>query len=191
MIKQLIYAIVLFSAISATAQNDKSMNLRIGVNRSHIKNVQGDVKTGFYVGLARKSQKSKLYTLQYEFGFSREGEKNVRAYFDERGENVLRVKTVHLDYFTAEVMNKFYLIPNFNLQIGPSLGLLVSKYGNGENRVTLAAVFGAAYDINSDLSIESRMKVGVSDNAFTPGYIPDTSNYNNMVFQVGLTYKID
>lgn len=51
------------------------MNLRIGVNRSNIKNVQGDVKTGLYVGLVRKSQKSKLYTLQYEFGFSREGEK--------------------------------------------------------------------------------------------------------------------
>lgn len=193
-----------FGMAQMNAQVTFRPGIKGGVNFSHFTQTERTdekftSKTDFYAGVFGALKLTKIYTLQPELVYSRQGAK--REYFDVN--NIRREETLDVSYLSIAVANKF-TFKNFNFQVGPAIDIkvndsqkdIVSNDGeeyyefnyNPYSGIDIAFFAGVGYDFTKNFGLEARIKKGIVP-------VNDTwdseDNYTNVVFQVGATYTFD
>ncbi|RED24983.1 outer membrane protein with beta-barrel domain [Flavobacterium cutihirudinis] len=190
-------AFVLFiGLVSSQAQVKVNPGIRGGLNLARLTNIDNNnMKSDYYIGGLVDIKFNKLFTLQPELTYSRQGSEGMIFYNGLPPE-----KTKYdLNYVTAGAVAKFYFHgQGFHVLAGPSLDLKVDdnfgRYGFDPIDVDLAFVGGIGYTLPNGLTFEARFKQGLID---IYGY-DDFDNGNNdyyydnvilnQVFQFGISY---
>ncbi|HKX85630.1 MAG TPA: outer membrane beta-barrel protein [Flavobacterium sp.] len=187
-----IAAFCLFGLFSSNAQVTFKPGLRGGLNFSHLTqtdnpNEKFSTKTDFYLGFYGALNLTKVYTLQPEINYSRQGAKY--EYIDN---NSVRHETdIDLSYMSLGLANKFNF-DKFNIHVGPTIDIRVNDrkktlgetsegYYDDFNGVDLAFFFGAGFKFTENFGIEARIKKGIIP-------VDDNWDYTNVVFQTGINY---
>lgn len=149
-------------------------------------------KTDFYVGILGELKLSRVYTMQPEVLYSRQG--SGIEYVDSN--NVRNEDKINISYLSLGLANKF-TFDKLNIHVGPTFDIKVSDtkkelssyddnyfYDDYSNGIDMAFFIGAGYSITNNLEFEARVKKGI---------IPVNGDWDseNMVFQVGLAYTFD
>ncbi|WP_125718612.1 outer membrane beta-barrel protein [Flavobacterium ustbae] len=204
--KKIILFIFLFGIFSAQAQVTFKPGIHAGVNISKLTNTDLNSKADFYIGAFGALKLGRVYTLQPELTYSRQGGKGTAnmgttsIYNPETNSytTVYNTGTVDasLQYISAITINKFNFNKNIYALVGPFFDILVSddfktnpkglegNFSKGED-IDLGIVAGLGYSFNN-IAIEARVKKGVTD-AYINRYVYSDST-NNLVFQLGAAY---
>ena len=205
--------IVLFILIgiapSSQAQVTLKPGFRAGINFSKFTNYDTDFKTGFYVGGELAIKFNKLYTLQPELVYSRQGGQGQGQYIyiiDDMLFYSDKEFSYTIDYLSLSAISKFNFGTGFHLLVGPSLDFKVndnfenSSFSNGQPiGFDFSLVGGFGYSLPNGLSFEARFKQGLVD-IYGNNYnmnIDQNNNGNydevilNQSFQLGISYTFD
>lgn len=200
--KSIIVALLCFFGLTqVNAQVTFRPGVKAGVNFSHFTQTDRTdekftSKTDFYAGVYGALKLSKIYTLQPELIYTRQGAK--REFFDAN--SVRRTETLDVSYLSIGIANKF-TFQKFNFHVGPTIDIKVndshkdivannggsSYYDFNYNPYTgidLAFFAGVGYDFTKNFGVEARIKKGIIP-------VNDNWDYTNVVFQVGGTYTFD
>lgn len=180
------------------AQSKFRPGIRGGANFAHLTqtddpNEKYSTRTDFYVGAFGALNLSKVYTLQPEINYSRQGAKYEYIDTDNRRYN----SEIKISYLSIGVANKFKF-NKFNVHLGPTVDIKVKDagkelgttyneydyyYDNDLTAIDFAFFLGAGFDITENFGIEARIKKGIIP-------VDDTGDWDstNVVFQTGITY---
>jgi hypothetical protein len=142
-------------------------------------------KTDFYVGVFGEIKLTKLYSLQPEITYTRQGSKyNIE---DTNTSENIGSGQIDVSYVSMELMSKFSF-NKFNVHVGPSINLLVENNDDidPDSDLDLAFILGAGYQFTDHLGIEIRAKRGI-----IPVIDTSDSDHSNVVFSFGATYTFD
>lgn len=159
---------------------------KAGLNVSSMQGFDGTkAKTGFHAGLFMNAPIAESFSIQPEILYSQYGAK----------ENEGNSNSINLDYITVPVMFQYNATPEFYLEAGPELGLLISSKLKVNNETidmkdetesfNLGLGLGAGYYFTPNIGLSARYVAGFTD------VIKDNVGdaVKNNVFQVGLNYK--
>lgn len=189
-----IIAVTFFAFLTTQAQVTFKPGVHAGINISKLTNTDLGNKTDFYVGGFGALKLGRVYTLQPELTYSRQGGKGT-AYMlaTQNKENI----DVSLQYISALTINKFNFTPNVYALAGPFADILiandiksnsnnmVSNFSKGED-VDFGVVAGLGYSLKNGIAFEARIKKGFT-NAYI-NYSDESGDANNLVFQFGAAY---
>lgn len=200
-----IVIILFFSAVKA--QVTFKPGIHAGINISKITNSDLSNKTDFYIGGFGALKLSKIYTLQPELSYSRQGAKGDIAmgstdYYDAPSNSYITSYNygnvaVSLQYISGVTINKFNFTESFYFLAGPFCDILIANeikanprekeenFNKGQD-IDLGLVGGLGYSLKNGVSFEARVKKGLTE-SFT-NYYDENANTNNLVFQFGATY---
>ncbi len=197
--KSVLFFIAVFTVLNLQAQISVKPGLRGGFSFSTISEMHADYKTDFYLGGFTEIKVTKIYALQPELNYTRQGSNNVaRNYYDE---NTQTDRVEHLDleinYLSLSVMNKFTLKQGLQFQAGPTLDILLNdNLAVRKAQNDLGLVLGVAYALPSGLTFEARFKKGLLDILSSDYYQNSSNNYylfgdynTNINFQLGVSYS--
>ena len=169
----LVFALVLFTVSSAIAQ-ENNFGVKAGyaniTAKAEVEGFSASVdESGFFVGLTSEFDLSPSFALQPE---------------------VLYASVAETGFLYIPVMAKYYIIPQFSLQVGPQINLALEAE-EGENTFGLDAAFGLGYSINQNFFIDARYALEltnrVQDSPELEGY--DISGaYNTLMIGVGYIF---
>lgn len=198
--KKLIAISFILFVSAMNAQVTFKPGLRAGAAFSTFSNTRSDYKTDFYIGGFGEIKLTKIYTLQPEITYTRQGSNNVKTYigYDENnGEDIIEYKDLEINYVSIAIINKF-TFNGFQVQVGPTIDFRTSDnliYEKSD--VDLAFVAGFGYKVPlTGLTIEARVKKGLVD-VIDSDYYGSNGNsddylfgdYNtNVSFQLGVSY---
>ena len=204
------FAIIAFGLVvsGVSAQMSVKPGVKAGLNFSTFTNTDADSKTDFYMGGFVAIKLAKIYTLQPEVVYSRQGAIVSQDYYDTYDPlySVGRRNTRYsVDYLSFGIINKFTFKHGFQAVVGPSLDF---KVGDNFNRnhteepmgFDLGLIGGIGYSLPNGLTFEARIKQGMVDifgNAYDDydDEYDNDGNYNdvilNQVFQLGVSYTFD
>ncbi|MHC0444362.1 outer membrane beta-barrel protein [Flavobacterium sp. 3-218] len=196
-----------FAFVTTQAQVTFKPGIHAGINISKLTNTDLNSKTDFYIGAFGALKLGRVYTLQPELTYSRQGGKGNQAVGTESTydpqTNMYTNSVVSADvnaslqYISAITINKFNFNENIYALVGPFFDILVSdnfetnpkglegSFSKGED-IDLGIVGGLGYSFNN-IAIEARVKKGVTD-AYINRYVYSDST-NNLVFQLGAAYS--
>ena len=196
--KNVLFIIVFFAVLNIQAQISVKHGLRGGFSFSTISEMHADYKTDFYVGGFTDIKITKIYSLQPEINYSRQGSNNVaRNYYDETSQtNKVEYLDLDINYLSLSILNKFTLPQGIQFQAGPTLDILLNdNLAVRKAQNDLGLVLGIAYALPSGLTFEARFKKGLLDVLSSDYYQNDSNNYylfgdynTNMNFQLGISY---
>lgn len=135
--------------------------------------------TDFYVGGFLNFRFSKVYALQPEFNYSRQGSIMKTSAKEEK---------IQLHYLSLQFMNKFY-IQKFNLQAGLGIDHLINDKNYdpyAKKELDLGILVGAGFDITKNFGIEARFKKGL-----VPIIKTTSEDHTNLLFQAGVYYNFN
>ncbi|WP_456313764.1 outer membrane beta-barrel protein [Pseudomonas shirazensis] len=196
-----LFAIAFILLVSMmNAQVTFKPGLRAGAAFSTFSNTRSDYKTDFYIGGFGEIKLTKIYTLQPEITYTKQGSNNVKTYigYDENnGEDIIAYRDLEINYVSVAMINKFTFPGGFQVQVGPTIDFRTTDnliYENSD--VDLAFVAGFGYKVPSTgLTIEARVKKGLIDVIDSDYYGTNGNNdywfgdYNtNIGFQLGVSY---
>lgn len=204
--KSIIVAVICFFGLTQmNAQVSFRPGVKAGLNVSHFTQTNRtdekfNSKTDFYAGVFGALKLTKVYTLQPELVYTRQGAE--REYFDQ--DNRRRTEDLDVSYLSIGVANKF-TFKNFNFQVGPTIDVKVNDShkeiapNNNENYsyefnnnpytgIDFAFFAGVGYDFTKNFGVEARIKKGIIPVNDSWDY---DENYTNVVFQIGATYTFD
>ncbi len=207
-IKNLSIIALLFLAIGKIqAQVTFKPGIQVGVNLAKMTNTDLNSKTDFYIGGFGALKLGRIYTLQPELTYSRQGGKGttgmgvVYTYNPETNSsmNVQETGTVDvsLQYLSAVTINKFNFSESFYALAGPFIDILIAddikanpkakeyNFNKGDD-IDLGIIGGLGYGLKNGIAFEARVKKGLT-NAFT-NYYDESRDSNNLVFQFGVAY---
>lgn len=205
--KKVILLLTVCAFGSANAQVSFKPGVKAGYSASTITGYGADYRNNFYLGAYGNLALGKVYNMQFELMYLRQGADNVQttSYSYDLG-NYIQNKPVNvpLDYFSLNLINKFNF-DKFNLQIGPGLDFKVSeektpsyigldnpydsKPYSIDNNVDLTFNVGLGYNITDQFGIEARMRQGIIQPIYADAsYNADYSANLNRSFMVGVTY---
>lgn len=198
--KKLVIAAVigLFAFSQAEAQVSFRPGIRGGINFAHFtegddndfyygdpasnnSNTEFNSITDFYLGFYGALKLTKVYTLQPEINYSRQG--SINEFLDNNNFRVRR--DLNVSYLSLGVVNKFNF-NKFNFHVGPTVDFVVEDNFDTDSDFDLAFLLGAGYDITKNFGVEARVKKGI-----IPVLDFSSSNHTNVVFSVGATYTFD
>jgi len=193
----------LFGFTQINAQVTFSPGLRAGANFAHLTqstdpNEKYTNRTDFYAGIFGDLNLSKVYSLQPEINYSRQGS----GYEKRQSDNTIKTSEIKVSYLSLGIVNKFKF-EKFNFQVGPTIDININDKGktlstsyNSYNDpyfynyyeydytpVDFTFFIGAGYDITDNFGIEARIKKGFLDVADWG------SGGENVVIQTGIYYK--
>ena len=191
-----------FFAVSSKAQVKFEPGVRAGINFSRITDTDLDGKTDFYVGGFTAIKLSRVYTLQPEISYSRQGaEGDITNYDPMLGQNVTRHFDIELNYVSLVLINKFTFLKSFNVHFGPFIDILAGGKTNNDANGDLGITTGIGYTTPFGLTVEARFKRGLGVAANTDelknyydgddDFFDFDGNGNNLLFSVGLAYSFD
>lgn len=197
--KRVLFFIAVFTVLNLQAQISVKPGLRGGFSFSTISEMHADYKTDFYVGGFSEIKITKIYALQPELNYTRQGSNNVaRNYYDERTRSEqVEYLDLEINYLSLSVMNKFTLPQGIQFQAGPTLDILLNdNLAVRKAQNDLGLVLGIAYALPSGLTFEARFKKGLLDILSSDYYQNDSNNYylfgdynTNINFQLGVSYS--
>lgn len=187
----------LFAFAQAEAQVTFRPGIRGGVNFSHFTKGDGGTyydyytnsyvsarreftsKTDFYLGLYGALKLTKVYTLQPEIDYTRQGATYEIPNFADQD--------LQVSYLSVAIVNKF-TFNKMNFHLGPTVDVLVENSSNfdPDSDIDLAFQLGLGYDFTKNFGVEARVKRGV-----IPVLDFSDGNHSNVVFSVGGTYTFD
>lgn len=193
--KKLLPIILMFAAVAAYAQPQFKPGIRGGVNFAKISDTDLGFKTDFYAGAFAGVKFNKVYTLQPELMYSRQG-----AEGDYEWDNNGVMETAHADislsYLSIGIINKFTLADRISIVIGPAVDILVDNNIEVRNDGDFGIIGGLGCRLIDGLEVEFRIKKGfvstVDDSAFTDntGFF-EVDQTSNLVLQLGLSYSFN
>jgi len=214
--KKIFLAFAAIFSVLASAQVTFRPVIRLGANFSHFtsgdyRTIQlnnqvitarneFDSRTDFYFGVAGALKLSKVYTLQPELDYSRQGGKLIPApsqsgFYDNNGYPVNLSNSSYytyvpnndfkVSYFGVQLINKFN-VKKFNIHLGPGVDFRTDSNFNLKSDIDLTFIGGMGFEIIENLGVEARIKKGILSVAYINGDYP-----TNVVFSLGATYKLD
>ena len=190
----------------SNAQVSFKPGVKAGFSSSTITGYGADYRNSFYLGAYGNLALSKVYNMQFELMYLRQGADNVQttSYSYDIGNYKLNKSVdVPLDYISLNLINKFNF-DKFNLHIGPGLDVKVSeekmpdyvivdsyydtKPYSINNDVDLTFNIGLGYNITDQFGIEVRMRQGIIEPIYTNSNNFTSSSHLNRSFMVGATY---
>ena len=198
--KILLFAIFCFFGVSEmSSQVTFTPGFRGGLNLSTITDTKGTYRPDFYLGVFGAINFTRVYTLQPEINYSRQGVNDILLYNynSNTGENYLIKDDISVNYISLSAMNKFTIANRFQLMVGPTLDFVVGKdseyiYSDAD----LGVNFGLGYKFPNGISVEARFKKGIAE-VLTNNYYYNNDNYfwgdwnTNSVFQFGVSYAFN
>jgi hypothetical protein len=192
----LFFVLIAFHCV--TAQVTFRPGVRGGLNISSISNTHGRMIADFYAGGYLAIHFTKVYTLQPEIIYSRQGgsvrfgDANTNGDYDPNvgGSTTFR-KDVHIDFIGLNIVNKFYVTKGLHLMAGTFLDI-----NQGANKgydvpdTDLGILTGIGYTLPNGISLDVRYKQGFADVLGNYGYsnnLYDNTQLNEVI-QIGLTY---
>ncbi len=196
--KKLFLITLLILGLTAEAQVTFNPGIRAGMNLSNVGELEASYKPDFYISFLGALNLTRVYTLQPEIGYSRQGAKDVPYHgYNYNSQNYTSGMTdLQLNYMTASLMNRFN-ISQFHIAVGPTFDFLMSHNMNyRENDVDLGISFGMGYKSASGFGVEARLKQGIIDVVSDDFYGGENGfffgDYNtNTVIQLGVFYAFD
>ena len=201
--KKFYFMLLAFAGTFAMAQVTFNPGIRAGANFAHLSDLNNSATYYYdsngtyvesnpefktivdaYVGFQANIRFTKVYALQPEINYSRQGS-------EVRDNNSNTITTLRTGYVGMQLVNKFYM-NNFNLHVGPMIDFLVSNnipqsnqyngYTDSVTPIDLGIVLGAGYDFTPNFGAEVRLKKGIIPVDFFDG------NNTNVVFQTGVYF---
>lgn len=194
--KKLLTLIVLFGAAAVYAQPKFAPGIRGGVNFAKISDTDLGFKQDFYAGAFAGVRFNKVYTLQPELNYSRQGAEGDYSYVDEFGDTQTQNIDISLQYISFGIMNKFTFADRVSIIVGPTFDFLVENNYPVRNDMDFGISGGVGCRIVDGLGIEFRIKKGfvstIDDQAFTDstGFF-EVDQTSNLALQLGLTYTFN
>ncbi|AWK03713.1 hypothetical protein HYN56_05520 [Flavobacterium crocinum] len=201
-----IITLTFFSFVKTQAQVTFKPGIQAGVNISKITDSDLDSKTDFYIGGFGALKLGKVYTLQPEITYSRQGGKgSVEGFYfntlpDGQSEMVTENRNldISVQYLSFITMNKFNVSENIYFLAGPFIDFMVGdkfKYdksnaffapiSKGED-IDFGIIGGVGFSLPKGIALEARIKKGTRD-AYDD--VTGSANINtNMVYQIGAAY---
>lgn len=160
-------AVLGFSTVKA---QDSKFGLKAGADFASLRaKAEGEnasvSETGFYVGAFAEISVSDSFIFQPE---------------------VLYVSIEDLDFIAIPLLAKFPVSEEFNVLVGPALGIMLDS-GDGMKSLNFGLEAGIAYDISEDFFVEARYNLGLANllDGAPSGYSIKLSG-----FFVGLGYRL-
>lgn len=172
--KLLLFILVLGYSFYGFSQ-DAKYGVRTGINVSNlnfdeISLPDNQHRNGYVIGFFAEYSLSAKVSFSPELQFSAEGAK---------------IEPLNLDYIQAPILFDFKLAPRLFFEVGPQVGLKISKVGDNMKGLAFSGVGGFSYNITPMIFIDARYTYGftnIFDNSF--GYKAINSN-----MQFGVGYK--
>jgi hypothetical protein len=201
---------IVFFTISGVLQSEAQVSFRPGIkaglNISKFTNSEMSSKKDFYLGGVLNIKFNKIFTLQPELIYSKQGAFRAEylVNYDPMVSNQNQKVEYSIDYLSFGAISQFTLGNGFHFVVGPSLDFKVAdnfneNYADNPIGFDLAFVGGVGYSFPNGLSLDARFKQGLVDifgNNFNTNY--DTNgngNYDeivlNQLFQLGISYSFD
>ncbi|WP_291149034.1 outer membrane beta-barrel protein [Flavobacterium sp. UBA7680] len=202
-----IIALLFFAFLSTQAQVTFRPGINAGVNISKITDTDLGNKTDFYIGAFGALKLGKVYTLQPELTYSRQGGKGnasmgtTSTYIPETNSYVTTYDSgsvnASLQYISALTINKFNFTESIYALAGPFADILIAddikvdpknkehNFNKGDD-IDLGIIAGLGYSLKNGIAFEARVKKGFT-NAFI-NYYDESGDSNNLVFQFGAAY---
>src|SRR5690606_18287588 len=190
----------------SNAQVSFKPGVKAGFSSSTITGYGADYRNSFYLGAYGNLALSKVYNMQFELMYLRQGADNVQTTsysYDTGNYKLNKPVDVPLDYISLNLINKFNF-DKFNLHIGPGLDVKVSeekmpdyvivdsyydtKPYSINNDVDLTFNIGLGYNITDQFGIEVRMRQGIIEPIYANSNNFTSSSHLNRSFMVGATY---
>ena len=190
----------------SNAQVSFKPGVKAGFSSSTITGYGADYHNSFYLGAYGNLALSKVYNMQFELMYLRQGADNVQTTsysYDTGNYKLNKPVNVTLDYISLNLINKFNF-DKFNLHIGPGLDVKVSeekmpdyvivdsyydtKPYSINNDVDLTFNIGLGYNITDQFGIEVRMRQGIIEPIYANSNNFTSSSHLNRSFMVGATY---
>ncbi len=194
--KKLLFVVLVTIGTMATAQTIFNPGIRAGLNFARLtegyagqslyvdnypyahENIDMKARVDAYVGFQANLRFAKMYALQPEINYSRQGTK---ISYNYNGVNYNEEWTI--SYIGFHVVNKFYM-DKFNIHVGPTMEFQTEeKNVDTDTEIDLGGLIGVGYDITPNIGIEARIKKG-----FVPVVFGDDS-HSNITIQTGLYYS--
>lgn len=204
----LIFTIIFLSFSKTQAQVTFRPGIQAGVTISKITKTELDLnsKTDFYVGAFGALNLGKIYTLQPELTYSRQGSKGAvdGFYFNTLPDGQSQMVTenrsldISLQYLSFVTMNKFNITENIYFLAGPFFDFMVGdevKYDKSNNffaniskgeDIDFGIIGGVGFSLPKGIAFEARIKKGTRD-SFDDANGSATVN-SNLVYQIGAAY---
>ncbi len=146
-------------------------------NYYSMENTDMKARVDAYVGFQANLRFTKMYALQPEINYSRQGTK-IRYNYN----GVTYNEDWTVSYIGFHVVNKFYM-DKFNIHVGPTMEFQTEeKNVDTDTEIDLGGLLGVGYDITPNIGVEARIKKG-----FIPVIYADDS-HSNITIQTGLYY---
>lgn len=204
--KKVLTATVLLISMMSSAQVSFKPGVKGGFSSSTITGYGADSRNNFYLGAFGNLALSKMYNMQFELLYLRQGAENIQitGYSNDGTNRLLKPINVPLDYLSLNLINKFNF-DKFNMQIGPGIDFKISEeqiptYSEGtgvyydrayygiNTGVDLTFNIGLGYNITPQLGIEARMRQGILEPIYANVENYSSTSHLNRSFQVGVTY---
>lgn len=205
-----VFFIVFFTilgVLQSEAQVSFKPGIKAGLNFSKFTNSETSSKKDFYLGGLLTINFNRVYTLQPELVYSKQGAFRKEYFlmdYDPIASSQMRKAEYSLNYLSLGVMNKFTIGNGFHFVVGPSLDFKVAdnfneNYASDPIGFDLAFVGGIGYSFPNGLSLDARFKQGLVDifgnNFNTNNDTNGNGNYDeivlNQLFQLGISYSFD
>lgn len=210
--KKIYFAIAFLTFTASNAQVSFKPGIKAGYSASTIANIGADYRSDFYVGAFGLLKLTKVYNMQFEVMYLRQGAMNFKwteVQYGNVNTQTFKTEDIKLNYISLNFINKFN-IEKFNFHAGPGLDIKVSEnpynynydyYYTGNyydsypytsnSSVDLTFNFGLGYQITPNLGFDARMRIGLIEPIdINGGYYFDNANLNKS-FLVGLNYTFN
>ena len=159
----LLLAVMILFISTANAQH--TIGIKGGVNIGSLSGFEGNNRISAHAGVFLHHTINAVWCFQPELLFSGEGQR----YFDNGEE-----RTLALDYLQLPLMVQYYVVPQFYLEAGPQVGVLISAQDKGDESAHLnvkddfsaaqiALGIGAGFKANDQVIIYGRYNFGLTD----------------------------
>jgi hypothetical protein len=181
-----------FAQETTSSINNSKFILKGGLNYSTV--TKGDFdegpdpRTSFYIGFAGEIPIAEnVFAIQPELIYSRQGFETNTTFLGTNYNTKYKI-----DYLNMPIMAKIYLGKAFNLEVGPQFGIKINEKigdedgGSNSNEVKnfdTALALGFAFNFDGGAFINARFTQSLNE-------VVENSSSKNMVFQLGLGFKL-
>lgn len=169
------------------AQQQVHVGIKAGLDAADITNFDGSNRISGQFGVFLNAKLARGWRIQPELLYSGEGQR----YWDGNDHY-----TLALNYVQIPVMFQYYPVHGFYVEFGPQLGILASARDKGPdgynhgvtgdyNKTEARLNLGMGVQATPQFGAYVRYGIGLSD--ITPD---DNYTYNNRVFQLGITARL-
>lgn len=206
--KKILFVVAFIAFGKANSQVSFKPGVKAGFSSSTVTGLGGEYRNNFYLGLYGKLNLTRVYNMQFEMMYLRQGVNNIQTYsYNDTNYQYVPGKSGNapLDYLSLNFINKFNF-GKFNMHVGPGLDFKVSEqegihYNNTYNGIyqeplytnnsgiDLTFNFGVGYSITDNIGIEARMRQGLIEPIYSnASYYSDYGANLNRSFLIGVNY---